>query len=170
VYMKTILLFLVTFVISIFASPPKNSVPKELYLKINTEIPNFSSKNLNGEGRASTSILVDSNLNLVIDFAASWCIPCLQSIPALSKKVLELKDTRLIVIMTDKEWGEKQEEFIQKAGLSGIGVQVVWDKYGALKNRYKLGQALPVTYFFSQSKVIVVHEGIVESSFLNQLY
>lgn len=168
--MNKILITLVVLIVASFADSTVQTPQKELYLKVNSSLPNFSSKNLNGEGRVATSLMVDSNLNLVIDFAASWCMPCLESIPLLSERVTELSKTRLIVIMTDKEWGEKQIEFIKKAGLVGSKVSVVWDKYGALKSRYKLDQALPVTYFFSHSKLVTVHEGVVDSAFLEKLY
>lgn len=168
--MKKILITLAFLIVASFADSTVQTPQKELYLKVNSNIPNFSSKNLNGDGRVATSLLADSNLNLVIDFAASWCIPCLESIPLLSERVEKLSNTRLIIIMTDKTWGDKQIEFIKKAGLVGSNISVVWDRYGALKSRYKLGQALPVTYFFSQSKVVAVHEGVVDSAFLEKLY
>lgn len=168
--MIKIFLTICLFQISSFANNSKVESSTRAYLKINSDIPNFSSKNLNGSGRVSTSLLADSNLNIVVDFAASWCLPCLESIPVLVEKVKGLEETRLIIIMTDKKWGEKQEEFIQKAGLKGSGIRVVWDKYGALKSRYKLGQALPVSYFFNQSKLVAFHEGVVDQNFLEQLF
>jgi thiol-disulfide isomerase/thioredoxin len=105
--------------------------------------------------------------DVVIDFAASWCLPCLQSIPLLVEKTKDFKNTRLVVVMLDEEWGPKQKKFVKRAGLVGQDVWVVWDKYKALQFRYKLGEPLPVSYISKDMKVKAVHEGIVDAAFLD---
>lgn len=92
-----------------------------------------------------------------VDFWASWCGSCAQSIPWLSKlqESLGEKDFQVLAVNVDEE-RELADEFLQK---SSSKLLVGYDPAGKTPEAFNV-QAMPTSYLLGRDGTVVyVHEG-----------
>ncbi|MNS13041.1 Thiol-disulfide oxidoreductase ResA [compost metagenome] len=110
---------------------------------------------IKGEGNTDMASLLKGNKYVLVDFWASWCVPCRKSIPHLKKAYEELngKGFQIVSISIDKkeaDWQKAQKE-----------EQLPWPSFldkGTTANAWKV-RAIP-TMFLLDAKGVVVGEGL----------
>lgn len=120
-----------------------------------------------------TLVLIDGkNFNLsdykgkpvLINFFASWCLPCREEMPVLEKIVREYKPKGVIflgIAVDDTE--EKMKDFIAKYGVT---FPVGLDKTAAIQKSFGL-YGIPTTYFIDKQGIInYSHSGSVTEELL----
>ncbi len=117
--------------------------------------PQFAAPALNG---SSTVDLSEFRGKVVLlDFWASWCAPCLKSLPNLQALNDEFADSdfAVVAINVDKEPAEALQ-FLSK---NAIRYPSVSDPEGKLPERFELS-AMPTSYLIDRNGVIrYIHEG-----------
>ena len=82
---------------------PFPSLSSSLFQKIDLKL----NKNiiLNDENNIEKNLIniLDFNSNYVVNFWATWCIPCKKELPDLNKMKIENKDLKVIIISIDKK-------------------------------------------------------------------
>lgn len=100
---------------------------------------------------------------IIINFWASWCIPCLHEIPSLitlSRKFTK-KELSVVAINTDEEDQLKNIEKIKtKLGFPESFI-IVPDKKFQIADEFKFS-AIPVTVIFKKGKVAYFNNGPVD--------
>ena len=89
---------------------------------------------------------------LVVNFWATWCLPCVREMPALDRLAKALKGSgiEVIAISEDREALEKVPAFFTEKGIENL--DIYYDLKGALSR--KLGaEGLPTT-------VLITHDGV----------
>jgi len=117
--------------------------------------PNFSAPRLEGGGQLSLS---DYKGKVVfVDFWASWCGPCLTSLPLIEemRKQFPDEDFQVVAINLDQD-KKKARRFLAK---HSIGYPSVSDPKGLLPERFGLS-TMPSSYLLDRDGVVrYVHEG-----------
>jgi cytochrome c biogenesis protein CcmG/thiol:disulfide interchange protein DsbE len=87
---------------------------------------------------------------VVINFWATWCVPCYQEHPVLVENARQIPDVQFIgVVFNDTE--DKINEFLSKRGSS---YPTLLDQEGKTAIAYGVG-GVPETYFLNRQGVIV---------------
>ena len=93
---------------------------------------------------------------LVVNFWATWCVPCVHEMPALDRLAKALKGSgiEVITISEDRKALEKVPPFFAELGLKNL--DLYYDVNGALSR--KLGtEGLPTTILITQGGVDLGH-------------
>lgn len=101
---------------------------------------------------------------VLINFFASWCLPCREEMPVLEKVVQEYEPKGVVflgIAVDDTE--EKMKDFIAKYGVT---FPVGLDKTAAIQKSFGL-YGIPTTYFIDRQGVInYSHSGSVTEELL----
>jgi len=88
---------------------------------------------------------------LLLNFWASWCVPCRAEMPELQNLHDARKDSGLVVLEVNfKETRDTAEKFATKNGLT---FRILLDEHGAAARDFQLF-GLPTTYFIDRAGVI----------------
>lgn len=88
---------------------------------------------------------------VILNFWATWCVPCAKEMPEFQKAHQSLEDSNVQIIAINLgERKKKVDRFIQDYRLS---FPVLLDKFGNVSETYKV-IGLPVTYFISPDGII----------------
>ena len=104
----------------------------------------------------------DSNKGFIINFWATWCIPCKKELPDLSSLKSKIKKYNIdvLTISIDKKNIKDQLEFLSNNGASNLNH--FFDKEMKIFKALKL-RGIPTTIIVDQnSYVISKHEGILK--------
>ena len=101
--------------------------------------------------------ILDINSNYVVNFWATWCIPCKKELPDLKKMKMDNKDLKVIIISIDKKSIDYQLNFLKKNKVSEL--ITYFDKNMAFFKSLKL-RGIPTTLLIKQQKIIAKKEGI----------
>jgi cytochrome c biogenesis protein CcmG, thiol:disulfide interchange protein DsbE len=121
--------------------------------------PDFTLPLAHGEGAEGGDRLRLSDLRgsiVVLDFWASWCPPCRESIPHLNRVASELAGSNVHVLGINAE-GHGAQRTAMVARRWGIGYRVLQDESAAVQRAYGV-DALPSVF-------VVDREGIVRRSY-----
>jgi thiol-disulfide isomerase/thioredoxin len=108
---------------------------------------------MKSNSNAATDIasLTKGHKYVLVDFWASWCVPCRKSIPGLKKAYSELKDKGLQIVSISID---KKEADWQKAETEE---QLPWPSFldnGKTSNAWKV-RAIPATFLLNEKGVVV---------------
>ena len=93
----------IKFLLIIFLVFPFPSLSNSLFQKIDLKLNrNIILNDKNNIEKKLINIL-DFNSNYVVNFWATWCIPCKKELPDLNKMKIENKDLKVIIISIDKK-------------------------------------------------------------------
>jgi len=126
-----------------------------LALGVGDVAPSFREKSLDGGGEVSLG--EHRGKVVLLDFWASWCAPCLESMPQFEALRKELPSDRfqLIGVNVDHE-PEKAKKLLAKRP---IGYPTASDPQGALPTRFGL-ETMPTAFLIDRDGVIrYVHRG-----------
>lgn len=85
---------------------------------------------------------------IVVDFWASWCVPCRRSFPWLDEMQTRYADEGLVVIgVNEDDVAEDAEAFLRSFP---VGFRIVADRDGALARQFEL-LAMPSTYVIDRN-------------------
>jgi len=102
---------------------------------------------------------------VLINFFASWCLPCREEMPVLEKVVHEYEPKGVVflgIAVDDTE--EKMKDFIAKYGVT---FPVGLDKTAAIQKSFGL-YGIPTTYFIDKQGIIsYFHSGTVTEELLH---
>ena len=141
-------------VLLIFPFPSlSNSLFQKIDLKLNKNII------LNDENNIEKNLIniLDFNSNYVVNFWATWCIPCKKELPDLNKMKIENKDLKVIIISIDKKPIKDQLNFLKKNKVNEL--TAYFDQNMTFFKSLKL-RGIPTTLLINQQKIIAKKEGI----------
>jgi peroxiredoxin len=133
--------------------------PAASALEAGDAAPAFSAPELGGKQTVSLSAYRGKVVYL--DFWASWCPPCLVSLPKLEELRQEFPDAdfQVVAVNLDRETG-KALRFLAKRP---IGYPSASDPAGRIPEQFQVG-TMPTSFLIDRSGVIrYVHEGFREA-------
>ena len=130
-----------------------NSLFQKIDLKLNKNII------LNNENNIEKKLInvLDFNSKYVVNFWATWCIPCKKELPDLNKMKIENKDLKVIIISIDKKPIKDQLNFLKKNKVNEL--TAYFDQNMTFFKSLKL-RGIPTTLLINQQKIIAKKEGI----------
>ena len=130
-----------------------NSLFQKIDLKLNKNII------LNDENNIEKKLLsiLDLNSKYVVNFWATWCIPCKKELPDLNKMKIENKDLKVIIISIDKKPIKDQLNFLKKNKVNEL--IAYFDQNMTFFKSLRL-RGIPTTLLINQQKIIAKKEGI----------
>ena len=141
-------------ILLIFPFPSlSNSLFQKIDLKLNKNII------LNDENNIEKKLIniLDFNSNYVVNFWATWCVPCKKELPDLNKMKIENKDLKVIIISIDKKPIKDQLNFLKKIKVNEL--TAYFDQNMTFFKSLKL-RGIPTTLLINQQKIIAKKEGI----------
>lgn len=128
---------------------------------LNTTAPDFSMSDLNG----NTVKFSDFNGKvLLIDFWASWCVPCKKSMPHIIDLYINRKDSSFTVIAVNVDEDRSKINDFARSINAEFPFPVIYDKESKLPKLYII-EGMPST-------IIIDKEGIIrfkETGFTNEI-
>jgi thiol-disulfide isomerase/thioredoxin len=123
--------------------------------EINAPAPDFSLESLSGK----TVSLSDFKGKLVlINYWATWCIPCKVEMPLLQRYADQYQDDLVVLAVNDGEPVEKVKPFVQGLNLT---LPVLLDPNETVTQQYRI-RGFPTTMFVDQDgKIRYQHIGIL---------
>ena len=130
-----------------------NSLFQKIDLKLNKNII------LNDENNIEKNLIniLDFNSKYVVNFWATWCIPCKKELPDLNKMKIENKDLKVIIISIDKKPIMDQLNFLKNNKVNELNAY--FDKNMTFFKSLKL-RGIPTTLLIKQQKILAKKEGI----------
>jgi thiol-disulfide isomerase/thioredoxin/outer membrane lipoprotein-sorting protein len=124
-----------------------------LVKSVGTPAPDFSLSNLEGK---EVKLSQFKGKVVLLNFWASWCVPCRSEMPTIELLHREYKDKGLIVLGIDDEESQKQAAFLQKSGFSFTSLV---ESKNQASNLYRIG-GIPTTVLIDrQGKIKAYDQG-----------
>ncbi len=141
-------------ILIIFPFPSlSNSLFQKIDLKLNKNIILNDENNIE---KKLTNIL-DFNSKYVVNFWATWCIPCKKELPDLNKMKIENKDLKVIIISIDKKPIKDQLNFLKTNKVNELNAY--FDQNMTFFKSLRL-RGIPTTLLINQQNIIAKKEGI----------
>lgn len=116
------------------------------------DAPAFEIRGLDGKVYASTAL---RGKTVLLDFWATWCVPCRQSMPSVEKIYAEYKDRGLVALAVNTgEEHEVVEEFVKK---TPFAYPVVESGESGVLDAYKV-TAYPTFVLIGPDGKVIAHE------------
>jgi thiol-disulfide isomerase/thioredoxin len=123
--------------------------------------PDFTADNLT-DGKQNLSALFGKPI--VLNFWATWCVPCKQELPAFQKLAGERKELQFLLVDVSEE-PDDVGAFLKDLGIS---LPAVVDRTGEIVKAYRV-RALPSTFFIGpDAKIKMAQLGALDENLLNQ--
>ena len=136
---------------------PFSSQSNSLFQKINVELDNNITLNDEKNFERKLYNILDLNSKYIVNFWATWCIPCKKELPDLKKMKIDNKDLKIIIISIDKKSITDQLNFLRKNKVNDL--TTYFDKNMILFKSLKL-RGIPTTLLIKDQKIIAKKEGI----------
>jgi len=130
-----------------------NSLFQKIDVKLNNNIALSDEKNF----EKKLFDILDFNSKYVVNFWATWCIPCKKELPDLKKMKIDNKDLKIIIISIDKKSIKDQLNFLKKNKVNEL--TAYFDQNMTFFKSLKL-RGIPTTLLIKQQKIIAKKEGI----------
>ena len=136
---------------------PFPSQSNSLFQKIDIKLKNNII--LNDEKNIEKKLfdIFDLNSKYVLNFWATWCIPCKKELPDLKKMKINNKDLKVVIISIDKKSIKDQLNFLKKNKVNEL--TAYFDQNMTFFRSLKL-RGIPTTLLIKQQKLIAKKEGI----------
>jgi len=136
---------------------PFPSQSNSLFQKIDIKLKNNII--LNNEKNIEKKLfdILDFNSKYVVNFWATWCIPCKKELPDLDKMKIENKDLKVIIISIDKKPIKDQLNFLKKNKVNEL--TAYFDQNMTFFKSLGL-RGIPTTLLINQQNIIAKKEGI----------
>lgn len=114
---------------------------------------NLPNVNIISKDGREASIDVAANELVLLNFWATWCVPCIVELPSLAAMAVEMKahNVRLVLVSVDEGGLSKSAQFLEEKGLGHIEQYVDPNKnlYSALNVN-----GLPTTYIIDDNNIV----------------
>ena len=130
-----------------------NSLFQKIDIKLKNNIILSDEKNI----EKKLFDIFDLNSKYVVNFWATWCIPCKKELPDLKKMKIDNKDLKIIIISIDKKSIKDQLNFLKKNKVNEL--TAYFDQNMTFFKSLKL-RGIPTTLLIKQQKIIAKKEGI----------
>ncbi len=130
-----------------------NSLFQKTDVKLNNNIALRDEKNF----EKKLYDILDLNSKYVVNFWATWCIPCKKELPELKKMKIYNKDLKIIIVSIDKKSIKDQLNFLKKVKVNDL--TNYFDKNMIFFKSLKL-RGIPTTLLIKNKKIIAKKEGI----------
>lgn len=136
------------------------AAPLASALEVGNEAPGFSLPHLRTEDGTTSINLSDYRGKVVyVDFWASWCAPCIVSVPLLNemrnKLVQEGKDFEILAVNVDQD-PEDGIDFLLDEPVQYVTIS---DPNGATPKSYEV-KGMPTSFLVdAEGKIRMIHEG-----------
>ena len=157
--------YLLIFLVIIPFPSQSNSLFLKTDIKLNNNIILNDEKNI----EKKLFNIFDLNSKYVVNFWATWCIPCKKELPDLKKMKIDHKDLKVIIISIDKKSIKDQLNFLKKNKVNEL--TAYFDQNMTFFRSLKL-RGIPTTLLIKQQKIIAKKEGIFSynQNSLDQIY
>jgi peroxiredoxin len=120
-------------------------------------VPNFSLNNLDGE---QVQLSDYAGQVVVVNFWATWCVPCLQELPFLQDYYTEFEDQGLVVLAISRDGPETFSQVRRVARRYRWTMPVLLDQEGSAAALVNPRDATPYTLFIDRTgRLAYEHEG-----------
>ena len=130
-----------------------NSLFQKIDIKLNNNIVLNDEKNI----EKKLFNVLDLNSKYIVNFWATWCIPCKKELPDLKKMKINNKDLKVIIISIDKKSIKDQLNFLKKNKVHEL--TAYFDQNMTFFKSLKL-RRIPTTLLIKKQKIIAKKEGI----------
>ena len=130
-----------------------NSLFQKIDIKLNNKIVLSDEKNF----EKKLYDILDLRSKYVVNFWATWCIPCKKELPDLKKMKIDNKDLKIIIISIDKKSTKDQLNFLKINKVDDL--TTYFDKNMTFFKSLKL-RGIPTTLLIKERKIIAKKEGI----------
>jgi peroxiredoxin len=121
----------------------------------NAPAPDFSLETLSGE---TVSLSDYTGQVVLINYWATWCIPCKAEMPLLQRYADQYKNDLVVLAVNDGETVDKVKPFVQELNLT---LPVLLDPNETVTQQYRI-RGFPTTMFVDQDgKIRYQHIGIL---------
>ena len=128
-------------------APPSKGTPA---ITVGQEAPDFELKSLAG-GRVHLRDL--RGHPVLVNFWASWCVPCTTEMPLILAAYDSLKDQGLLVVAVNLSDQERMKDVRAFVDSFNLQFSVLLDERGRTRERYRL-VALPTTVFIDSAGLV----------------
>ena len=127
--------------------------------------PGFELKSLDGETVKMSELKGEF---VVLNFWASWCVPCMKEMPELQKTHEDFGNKNFKVIAIN--FGESKKKVSEFTRDFGLSFPVLIDRNGNTSEKYRILN-LPVTYFISPDGIIrdTIHGSVTQEVIANKI-
>ncbi|HEX7577557.1 MAG TPA: TlpA disulfide reductase family protein [Verrucomicrobiae bacterium] len=129
-----------------FSAPPLDEEQKALLAWEGVRAPDFSVTNLDGQSVRLTDL---KGKRVIVNFWATWCVPCLVELPNFIKLRAETSPTNLVIIGLSTDDAATQKTFAQRNGIN-YSLAILQDVPSPYQDTVKI----PVTLVIDRNGVI----------------
>jgi cytochrome c biogenesis protein CcmG/thiol:disulfide interchange protein DsbE len=119
---------------------------------VGTPVPRFDLPTLSGEERVAVADHVGKPM--VINFWATWCVPCRTEAPLLQRAAKRYDDRVVFIGVDVRDFNGDAKDFVAEYGLTYLiaydGPATLWEPWGIT--------GLPETFFVDGGGTIVAHK------------
>lgn len=134
------------------AAPPS----KTNLLAVGQQAPDFVARDLNEQAR---SLEVYQGHPLILNFWATWCVPCRHEMSLLQTVYEMYQDAGLVILAVSQDTQDRVDTVRAYMTTSGLTFPALQDPQGAVASSYNV-LLLPSTFFINaQGVVIAIHRG-----------
>lgn len=112
--------------------------------------PDFTLTTLDGEELTLSDL---RGKVVVLNFWASWCLPCRAEMPAMLQVYKDYRDLGLVIVAVNATDQDSQESALQFAEEHELDFPIPLDMDGSVSRKYAL-RGLPTTYFIDADGII----------------
>ena len=130
----------------------------------NKSLKNVEINDLNNQ-KINIYNLLFKNKNYIINFWATWCLPCKKELPELQKIHMQLsnKNLKTYIISIDKKTIKKQLMFLKNNNIDIDTLIPIFDQKMNFYNSLKL-RGIPTTIIINKKNKMAMKEGIIKYS------
>ncbi len=115
-------------------------------------VPRFDLPTLSGDGRVAIADHVGTPM--VINFWATWCVPCRTEAPLLERAAKRYRDRVVFIGVDVRDFSGDAKDFVDEYGLTYLiaydGPAKLWEPWGIT--------GLPETFFVHRDGTIIAHK------------
>jgi len=133
--------------------------------QVGAPVPNFTVRDLSGKSVTSNDL---RGKVAVLDFWASWCMPCREELPLLQEVAAEFtrSDVAFLAISVDLESAAEVKDFLKN---NKIRLPGFLDVHGSASEAFEVS-ALPTLIIINkQGRIISRHDGFAPATFKDEV-